>query len=176
MRASLLRCSPSMLKKHLQRSSAMPTATEIAKSKTEITQALETPAMKIQVARDLASRAQPYISRAIYALVPVEAIGIGTYATDPHYRLYYDPENVKAESLPTIAATLIHEVGHLLAKHHKRGKNLPEELRGVWNVAGDCEINDDLCRDAEAVSQLLETPADLFVVPQKFGLQDGLLL
>lgn len=107
---------------------------------------------------------RPYYGRAIAALTPVAAPGLGTVGVDKWWRLYYDPEWLAAQTLPHRAALIgAHEVEHLLRRHERRrGCRDPR----LWNIAGDCEINDDV---PEA-----DLPAN-HVRPCKCGCKDGLL-
>lgn len=114
----------------------------------------------------LAARiARPYYARAIAALTPVARPGLGTVAVDRAWRLYYDP--LWLASLSTEHQGLVigaHEVEHLLRDHMQRARAIDAEPI-AWNLAGDCEINDDM------------TPVDLpegGLRPAHIGATDGL--
>lgn len=99
---------------------------------------------RLAAARLLAARRAPYLAAALWALVPVERPGIATMAVDAWWRLYYDPAAVEAWSVEEVAGVLVHEVTHLLRRHHARLGGFPPE---VGNLAADAEENDDLLRD-----------------------------
>lgn len=104
---------------------------------------------------------RPYYARALSALTPVSAPGLGTYAVDPYWRLYYDPE---VDWTPKEASAVVcHEVEHLLRRH--AGRRGPRDAE-PWNVAADAEINDDLAD--------LSLPGDP-VLPANLGQAEGLL-
>ena len=115
----------------------------------------------LKIARTRAAEDRPYLASALWNLVPVERKGLGTMATDTHWRLYYDPE------LPwgpkEMSAVLQHEVWHLLRSHHVRA-----ESRGIhmvnataWNIAADMEINDDLMAEGATLPKGAVYPAAL---------------
>ena len=113
----------------------------------------------LKIARTRAAEDRPYLASALWNLVPVERKGLGTMATDQHWRLYYDPELKWGPK--EMSAVLQHEVWHLLRSHHVRA-----EARGVhpnnakaWNIAVDLEINDDLMAEGASLPQGCVYPA-----------------
>lgn len=99
----------------------------------------------------------PYLAPAIWALKPVPTefgpdgkTPFGTFGVDKHWRLYYDP-NIGPDhpspssrwSLDEQVTCLIHEVSHLLRKHHDRSEMSGSDCGTCWNIASDMEINDD---------------------------------
>ncbi len=114
------------------------------------------------------SRLRPYYATAIFRMVPVATRMIPTLGVDKWWRLYYNPDLVEQLSVMQLATILIHEVDHLLRDHAGRCE------RNGWkhehfNLAGDCEINDDLLREDAA-----ELP-EWVISPKTFGLPDKLL-
>lgn len=112
----------------------------------------------------------PYFGNGLFALTPVEAPGLGTFAVDRRWRLYVDPEVLQRWTVPEIGAVLVHELYHVLRDHHERGAALdvgPDEAL-AWNVACDAEINDDL------VAMQLPLPGSP-VIPRSIGCKDGQL-
>lgn len=108
----------------------------------------------------------PYLSDALFALVPVITNQIETFGVDRHGRLYVNPEYFAACTPDQGAAVLAHEIWHLLLKHPERADRLnvcPEE-RDLCNIAEDCEIN-----QKDNLSQRL--PSDC-CLPAKFGLPE----
>jgi predicted metal-dependent peptidase len=93
--------------------------------------------------------------------VPVERRGLGTLAVDAHWRLYFDPDYLASVDEDCAALIILHEVSHLLLKHHERGRKVSEwEL---WNVATDCSINERLQAEGHVV------PPD-WLLPARFQL------
>jgi predicted metal-dependent peptidase len=80
-----------------------------------------------------------YFSNAVMSLIPVEKVGLGTFACDARWNLYYDP--TLDWDLNETTGVIIHELQHLLREHHSR-KIDPDPRRA--NIAADAEINDDL--------------------------------
>lgn len=89
----------------------------------------------------------------LYGLPCVEAPNLATMGTDGK-NIYYDPEWVKDKPVPALKGTLIHELWHVMNKHHLRlasmlrGKNEEQsaEIAQRWNVACDYVVN-QLCLD-----------------------------
>jgi predicted metal-dependent peptidase len=104
----------------------------------------------------------PYLASVLWRLRPVVKKGLGTFGVDAQWRLYYDDE--VPWTFEECVGVLVHEINHLLRNHHGRD---PSVGGNIWNVAGDCEINDDL-------SEIVALPAE-GVLPSKFGFKDGLL-
>lgn len=120
----------------------------------------------VAAARLWAVTRQPYLATALFAMTPVQAEGLGTMGVDARWRLYVDPARLAEWSVEEAGAVLVHEANHLLRDHAGRaraaGIAATERLR--WNVAGDCEINDDLGD--------LPLPGG-GCLPAGFGLADG---
>ena len=73
-------------------------------------------------ARLRACRHWPFASHAILSMVPVPRPGLGTLAVDQHWRLYYDEAALERLGTEQAAGLILHELDHLLKRHHKRGK------------------------------------------------------
>lgn len=107
---------------------------------------------KLAAGRILASRKMPYFTTALMAISPFEREGLGTFAVDKRWRMYYDPQKCIEYTVPEICAVWLHEVGHLIRSHSKRFS----ELEGfnhdprLFNCAGDAAINSDL-RDSDVI-------------------------
>lgn len=99
---------------------------------------------KLAAARVVANQKAPFFSRAIVSLIPVEKPELGTFAVSDDYRLFWAGSAVDQWTVEEIAAVLLHEVCHLLREHFARANTISAMDRTVWNVAADCEINDDL--------------------------------
>jgi len=121
---------------------------------------------ELQAARVRAAYQRSYFAPALFSLIPVATDLIDSMAVDAHWRLYYNDTWVARHTVEENATLLIHEVGHLLRDHEARKKaaGITDHLR--WNIAGDCEINDDLHAEG------LPLPGDP-PLPGKYGLQSG---
>ena len=119
-------------------------------------------------ARLRACRYWPFASHAILSMVPTPRPGIGTLAVDQHWRLYYDEAALQRMSADQAAGVILHELDHLLKRHHKRAKSLVGDGQWeAWNYATDAAINGDL------KAQDIPLP-DGVVYPERLGLPDGL--
>ena len=96
-------------------------------------------------ARYYANRLMPYLGRGIFVMEPIETKGLGTFAVDKFWRLYYDPEVAEKWDLDEMSGVVIHETFHLLFHHHKRFElvcpNPTDHDRERWNIAADLSIN-----------------------------------
>jgi predicted metal-dependent peptidase len=127
----------------------------------------EAEARQLVGARLRAIEYAPYLAHALFAVRPVAAEGLGTFAVDRGWRLYLDPKTLEAWRPATAGAVLVHEVGHLLRAHGKRGDAFGSEYAGdLWNLATDAALNDDL------VAEGLPLPVGA-VTPGSLGLPDG---
>lgn len=119
-------------------------------------------------ARLRACRYWPFASHAILSMVPTPRPGLGTLTVDRHWRLYYDDAALQRMSIEEAAGVILHELDHLLKRHHKRAKSLVGEGQWeAWNYATDAAINGDL------KAQDIPLP-DGVVYPERLGLPDGL--
>ena len=103
--------------------------------------------LRLKAARVLASEKQPYLSIALFSMVPVLVEGLGTMASDDKWRLYYDPITIMGWSVEELAGVLLHEVGHCIRGHSERFQNMigePKRYAKIFNIAGDSVINADL--------------------------------
>lgn len=106
--------------------------------------------LRLNAARVVASEKQPYLSIALFSMVPVLVEGLGTMASDDKWRLYYDPQTIMGWSVEELAGVLLHEVGHCIRGHSERFQSMigePKNYGRIFNIAGDSVINADL-RDA----------------------------
>lgn len=101
----------------------------------------------LQAARTrLSERAEStYLNTPLWNLIPVERPGLGTFAVDEYWRLYYDPE--LQWNVEEMCGVLEHEIWHLLNDHASRaktklGKDINNPLLArIWNIAADEAIN-----------------------------------
>lgn len=131
----------------------------------------------IAAARFQVHSRHPYMSYALFALRPHPVPGLGTMAVDERWRMYYDPEVVMQWHIEAakdarkatrtthgVAAVIFHELGHVLRHHfRRRGQRDPQR----WNLANDCEINDDV---VAAGWKLPGSP----IMPAMIGMPEGL--
>lgn len=120
--------------------------------------------MAFAAARFAAGRRQPYLNAALFALSPWAAEGLGTFGVDRRWCIYLDPHRLTTWSVEECAGVLLHEVGHLVRDHARRGDALglaDHQRRFRWNVAGDLAINDDLVADGVPLPANTLTPAGL---------------
>jgi predicted metal-dependent peptidase len=120
---------------------------------------------KLQAARLRLATERPYMGAALYNLVPVERLGLGTLAVDKWWRLYYDPEAVATWDVIHLAGVLYHEIAHLLRAHHERFEHAEKTTA---NVSTDIEINDDIRNEG------VQLPEGA-LYPEAFNLPAGLL-
>lgn len=101
---------------------------------------------KLAAGRIYATRLMPYFTTALMAMSPTERIGLGTFAVDERWRLYYDPLKCLEWSVKEITAAWLHEVGHLIRNHNARFKELEgyNHDHAIFNAACDAAINSDL--------------------------------
>jgi predicted metal-dependent peptidase len=118
-----------------------------------------------RVLRVVAGESMPYFLHALFAVSPVAAPGLGTFAVDAHWRLYMDPDLLVGPDRWSGAeggAVLLHEVNHLIRDHAGRAEELPIPRSHVaFNLAGDAEINDDLIAAGVGLPEGVVTPAGL---------------
>lgn len=95
-----------------------------------------------RLARLVAAEWQPYLMHALFAVSPVAAEGLGTFAVDASWRLYLDPALLLGPDRwdsRTAAGVLLHEVGHLIRDHAGRESGLPLQRHHLaWNLGRGC--------------------------------------
>jgi predicted metal-dependent peptidase len=134
-------------------------------------------------ARVWAAHQAPYMASALLALdpvvvdqsedPPVSRLDLGSLPVDKRWHVYLDREVLAAIDVPTAGFWLIHQVSHLLRHHAERfprgegdsGDPVARRTRAqqYWNVAADCEINDDLVAGDAALPATAVRPAALDV-------------
>lgn len=110
------------------------------------------PELRLPVARMKAADAMPYFAGGVNDLVPLPAPGCGSIGVSRGGVLRYDPEVLGQWTALEAATVLLHEYGHIFARHAERFDELVR--RGIvqrtqadhdlWNKAGDAELNDNL--------------------------------
>lgn len=94
---------------------------------------------KLQIARMWLTDKYPFYARLLYRMPVVETRSMDTFAVDKFGRIYINPDYANALPPARYAAALAHELNHFIRGHHERF-----EPGTLGNLAGDCEINDDL--------------------------------
>ena len=86
----------------------------------------------------------PYLTAALYALVPVATDEVATMTTDPAWRLYINPNwlNDPTRTAAEVARHLAHHVWHLLADHAGRASDMgvTGSTADHWKTATDLTI------------------------------------
>lgn len=126
----------------------------------------------LSLGRARAVKQLPYMTDAIYALIPWAAqlppgIGMGVRKDGV---LFYSPEVLLTWKLEDVVTGLIHEAEHILRKHPARRERMQVNKHDerAWQLSVDAELGDDL----EAMRlKLLDTD----VTPQRIGLPNGKL-
>jgi predicted metal-dependent peptidase len=125
------------------------------------------PEQMMAIARMMTRKYMPYMQAAVMGLIPRETPGLGTMGVTRSGVLMWDPEWISTLPLEQVSGVLLHEANHIIRSHASRAKTMAAEPK-IWNVAADCEINDDL---SEASVPLPTNGC----WPKTFGLKDGLL-
>ena len=127
-------------------------------------------AHRLAVARLWAVSRHPYLASALFASPVVAVPGLGQVSVDEAWRLYVDPEVVRAWSVEVLGSALVHHAGHLLRDHAERAAEAGVAGHNArdWKLAADAEINDDL------VGAGLRLPGES-VLPQALGWAPGRL-
>lgn len=96
-----------------------------------------------------AAQRMPYLSTALFAMVPVLTRDLPTFGVDARWRIYANPDFVRTLTRDEIAGAWLHEAGHLLHGHRDRWAALaePQSQHPMFNAAADAAINEEL-RDA----------------------------
>lgn len=123
---------------------------------------------KLDAAIYKAGQVAPFLRMALASCTMVfsdkiESGGQPTTACDQWWRIYIHPQIVETEPVTVITHMLLHEVSHLVRRHHKRMQGRPQVKA---NVAGDCEI--------ESHSWPGLTRPKFGVTPAKYKLDSGL--
>jgi len=117
---------------------------------------------KVRAARIKATYMYPYLSTALLTVTIHESTDVQTMAITQGGRIYWNPDFVATLTMDELTAVIVHEIWHMLRLHGERAPE-DESLKGIYNIAGDCEIDDSL--DG--------LPKDA-IYPETFGLQGHL--
>jgi len=110
---------------------------------------------KLQAAAVIADRAAPYLAQFRASMAMVRSDRVPTIAADKAGRIYYNPDFVEKRTAADLAYILLHEIGHVLRRHHERAAAQAAEPQ-AWNIAADCEVNEEdwpgIARPADAIT------------------------
>ena len=104
-------------------------------------------------AKKIACRRWPWAAEAImFEMATVCRPGLGTLAVDMYWRMYYDPAFLEGKTTEEIATVVLHELCHLVFRHHQRGQFLlGDECTAIenrnWQWATDVSVNEILYRE-----------------------------
>ena len=88
----------------------------------------------------------PYYMTALFRC-PLRTTGhVDTVVIDRSWRIWANPAHINALTVTQTAVEMMHVLNHALRDHHQRSRHTLADpfLALAWNVAADCEINDDL--------------------------------
>lgn len=119
-------------------------------------------------ADDGGPRDLPYLTTALYALIPVASTNVDTMSADSHWRLYVNETWTTSASIPEIAAEMLHLVWHLLRGHAERAASMRVDASTAdrWRLAADAALYATLSEDNLAPGGMLP--------PSILGLPDSL--
>lgn len=122
---------------------------------------------KLYAARLRLANRYPFLSQGLFAMRVVVEPRCLTMAVDEYWRLYVNPDLVDRSSIDELEAIVYHELLHLLWDHHGRSEAMNARQK-LFNVATDCEINDNIREQGLAIPGWV-------IFPKDFDLPDGLL-
>lgn len=84
----------------------------------------------------------PYLSHALYALVPVQAPDVPTMTCDEWWRVYVNGGWLATTSVPDVARELAHLVWHLLSDHTGRARSMDVDssTAPAWTTSTDATV------------------------------------
>lgn len=96
-----------------------------------------------------APRDLPYLSHALYALIPVVDNEVDRLTCDEWWRIYINEEWFDSASVPDIGAELAHVTWHLLADHAERARDqdVDRSTATLWEKAADITVSHTLLPD-----------------------------
>lgn len=116
----------------------------------------------LSAGRLLARERAPYFGAALIGLVPRETDGLGTIGVTATGILMWDPAVVGTWTVDQMAGALVHEVGHVLHKHHER---FVGRESAIANLAMDLALNPDIMEMGFELPDMAKP-----VVPKTYGL------
>ncbi|WP_420443133.1 DUF2201 family putative metallopeptidase [Candidatus Poriferisodalis sp.] len=88
----------------------------------------------------------PYYMTALFRCPLRTTDHVDTVVIDRNWRIWANPAHINTLTVGQTAVELMHVLNHALRGHHHRAQHTIADpfLALAWNVAADCEINDDL--------------------------------
>ena len=140
---------------------------------------------KVLAARIVLDTHWSYLASLCYSLRLVEANpdDVPTMAVDDGWRMYYNPYFVDGMNVEELTTVILHECMHCILQHARRFHDIvtldaslnmqedPEYFHGLWNVAGDCSINETL--HEMNVTWPSSSPPLRFAQFSEYGLESG---
>ena len=85
----------------------------------------------------------PYLTQALYALIPVASGSVPRMTCDEHWRIYVNETWLSAASIPEIGTELAHMAWHLLSDHagRARDQSVDRATSKQWKQACDATIH-----------------------------------
>ena len=107
-------------------------------------------------ARSDAPRDLPYLSRALYALIPVSSGEVERMTVDEWWRVYINEAWLDAATIAEVGAELAHVTWHLLADHadRARGQDVDRATASAWEKSADLTVAHTLIPDSLKPEQL----------------------
>ena len=110
----------------------------------------------------------PYLSHALYALIPVVDNDVEKVTCDEWWRIYINESWFDAATLPEIGAELAHVTWHLITEHaaRARAQNVDRSTASAWEKAADAAVAHTLTQD-DLRPKSLPSAHDLNLPPAK---------
>ncbi|WP_419927224.1 DUF2201 family putative metallopeptidase [Candidatus Poriferisocius sp.] len=126
---------------------------------------------KVIAARLWIARHRPYYTSALFSCPLSFTDQVEGFAIDGVWRIQINPSTAADLSVGEVAGCLIHELNHALRGHYGRSRRagVPPEHHYIWNLAADCEINDDLRADGLSCRPGIVYPEDYELLPAKLA-------
>ncbi len=124
----------------------------------------------MRIARAFLLARRPYLGRAIYAHIFIEADRCPTMSVDRYKRLYYNPAFVETLGPQPAGTVVLHEVGHSLGDHHERAEmiGVSKQTASAANRCMDAALNAAIRREIDELNDMHHLPA-MAVYPESLG-------
>ena len=132
---------------------------------------------RLQAARLWIAANRPYYSKAVFSCPVIPAAPPTRISIDERWSIYANSVFLESVTVKRAAVELIHVLNHALRDHAQRArnKNVDAVTAQIWNVAADCEINDDLFEDDLHEPDVVEHDVidhDDWLFPENFGMDE----
>ena len=124
---------------------------------------------RLHAARLWVAANRPYYSKALFSCPVIPTAAHARVSIDAHWRIYANSELLESLTVEQVALDLMHVINHALRDHATRAgrTGVDAATAPAWNLAADCEINDDLLED-----DLFDDLDDNWMLPADLGLGD----